>query len=338
MVMKTVKLMMATTLATNLLVTVTESADAQNSGSKYGRPGNVPDLGFTLLFKRDGQPILDQYTSDDNSGFFRGAITNGERGFFYYDDGFPDNSRLPDGYDSLRFYLNEGNLKTKRLDKNTVQYKIFSDERVKFDYQRTDGICTGGCTKYISSPIYTFELNIGDLSRQDKVKAVNNLEFIVESNLYNPTRIKNESFFQKNLGFLAIPSFEGSPRGSGYKCTRIEDNTDCTNAGIPVPAPNYIPSPIGNLSQQDAVNNQEFIVESNLSNSTRIENESSFPEKLEVLTIPSLENNCTIIEDNTDCTSAGIRVPEPNTSLAILLFGTSGLGLLLKRKMKMKQS
>ncbi len=329
MMMKTMKLMMATTLATTLAIAVTESADAQNDGSKYGRSSALPELKFTLLFKRDGQPILDEYTSDDNSGFFRGAITNG----LYSDNGFPDYSQFPDGYSLVTFFLNEGNLKSKRLDKNTVQYKIFSDAPVQLNYKRKDGNCTGECTKYIPSPIYTFELNIGDLSRQDKVKAVNNLEFIVERNLYNPDRIKNESFFQKRLGFFALPSLS-----YGYRCTRIENNTDCTNAGIPVPAPNYIPSTIGNLSQQDAVNNQEFIVESNLSNSTRIENESSFPEKLEVLTIPSLENNCTSIEDNTDCTNAGTRVPEPNTSLAILLFGTSGLGLLLKRKIKMKQS
>jgi hypothetical protein len=267
MMMKAMKLMMATTLATTLLVTVAESADAQVEGSSISRRNNLPDIKFDLLFKNPSEIIDNDGNLLNDSGLFVGAINN----FYYTNDQTAKIIALrpPEKYYSFSFLLDRGDI-TTRLDGNRAIYTIFSGESFKFEVVQSESKLLFEKTINKGLPIYTFELDLSDLSQEAKKSAVNDLQFIVKSNLYNPSRIQNERFVKDTLGFdLAIPRFKEEEGGSGYNCKTIPGGTD-GNGG--------------------------------------------------------------------DCTNVGIRVPEPSTSLASLLFGAFGLGLLLKRKIKMKQS
>lgn len=257
MMMKTMNLMIAITLCTSLLFSFTESADAQNSGSSISRKGNFPDLRFDLLKTAQEIEIVGEVQSD-NSVLFRKAIGN-----FSYENG--PNQNFPFA-DSVIFNFPVGNITAKLLNAYQAEYTIYAVD--SFDLRDEPGNLKKSifCSSAQPCSVYSFKLDISDLSQEHKISAVNNLQFIINSNLYNPSRIQNEVFVKDTLGFdLAIPSLKPIEEGgSGYECKTILDGTDCTNAGI--------------------------------------------------------------------------RVPEPSTSLASLLFGAFGLGVLRKRKMKMKQS
>ncbi len=252
MIKNTVKLMMATTLATALVVVVTESADAQISGHNYSRGNAVPDLEFDLIFETsDGEIIRDQDEDDsNNTGLFSGAIRN----FSYLGAAIPNPSGS--GSSPLRFDFASGDLIT-RLEGDTVKYTIRSQS--SFQLFDSDRRTLGQPTIDINpGSVYTFELNVSGFSQEVTNNYVNSLQFIVENNLYNPENFQNESFVRETFGFkLALPG-----GGNSLRVTDIPDTT------------------------------------------------------------PSNPHT----------------VPEPGTSIPSLLFGSLSLGLLLKRKMKMKQS
>ncbi len=217
-----VKLMMATTLATALVVVVTESADAQIRGRNYSRPNNSPDLRFDLIFETsEGQTIQDQDDSNE-AGFFSGAIRN----FFYLGD-------------AETFSFDLGNL-TTRLEGDTVKYTILSQSlfqlSILVEPERTIDINPG--------PIYTFELNVNGFSQEDRNNYVNSLQFIVENNLYNPENFQNESFVRETFGFkLALPE-EGNP----LRVTDIPDTTPSNPHTVPEPGTSIPSLLFGSLS------------------------------------------------------------------------------------------
>jgi hypothetical protein len=252
MIKNTVKLMMATTLATALVVVVTESADAQISGHNYSRGNAVPDLEFDLIFETsDGEIIPDQDEDDsNNTGLFSGAIRN----FSYLGAANPNPSS---NFNPLSFRFDLGDLST-RLEGDTVTYTIISQSTFQLKDSDEETETLGTPTIDINpGSVYTFELNVSGLSQEVKNNYVNSLQFIIENNLYNPENFQSESFVRETFGLdLALPG-----PGSGFDITDIPDTTPSN------------PQP----------------------------------------------------------------VPEPNTSIPSLLFGAFSLGLLIKRKMKMKQ-
>lgn len=237
MMKNTVKLMMATTLATALVVVATESADAQNRGRKYSRSNNVPDLSFDLIFETsEGQLITDQDASPE-AGLFSGAIEN----FTYQIGRVSPNPFSGDVDDLVNFKFDLGNLSTK-LEGDTVTYTISSP----FPFKLLEGepVNPGEGTVDINpGPVYTFDLDVSGLSEEVKNNYVNSLQFIVENNLYNPENIQSESF-----GFVG--EIDGEPQNfslqapgpeSGFRVTDIPDTTPSNPQ--PVPEPNTsIPS------------------------------------------------------------------------------------------------
>jgi hypothetical protein len=220
MIKNTVKLMMATTLATALVVVVTESADAQIRGRRYSRSNRVPDLRLSLIFETsEGQIIRDQDGSNENeAGFFSGAIED----VFYLGTN-----------DFFRFRFGLGDLSTK-LEGDTVEYTIFSQSPFQLNCQR-------GCQSLVGQeaidinpgPIYTFELNVSGFSQEDRNNYVNSLQFIVENNLYNPENFQNESFVRETfVGFdLAVPV-----RGTSWIITDIPATTPSNPQPVPEPS------------------------------------------------------------------------------------------------------
>jgi hypothetical protein len=87
------------------------------------------------------------------------------------------------------------------------------------------------------------------------------------------------------------------------------------------------------------VNSLQFIVENNLYNPENFLSESFVRETFGFdLALPE-EGNSLRVTDIPDTTPSNPQpVPEPSTSIPSLLFGALSLGLLLKPKMKMKQS
>jgi len=217
MMKNTVKLMMATTLATALVVVVTESADAQIRGRRYSRSNNVPDLRLSLIFETSEGEIIPEQDNSNDAGFFPGAIEN----FFYLGTN-----------DFFRFRFDLGDLSTK-LEGDTVEYTIISQSKFELN-------CQGGCQSLVGQeaidinpgPIYTFELNVSGFSQEDRNNYVNSLQFIVENNLYNPENFQNESFVRETFGFdLALPL-----EGNSLIVTDIPDTTPSNPQPVPEPS------------------------------------------------------------------------------------------------------
>lgn len=205
------KIIETTIFVGSILVVTVNSAQAQIRGSSYSRGGNVPDVGFDLVFKKINGEIIDDESIADNFGSFVGAIES----FGYLGSAIPN----PSGASSpLSFNFSDGDLSAS-LTENIVTYTIIATQ--PFQLSDFDQATIGSPSTIINpNPVYTFDVDISAFSPQDQVKAVNDLQFITENNLYALSSLSDQSFVSSTFNdlTLGIPSV-------GLDISEIPDKT-----------------------------------------------------------------------------------------------------------------
>jgi hypothetical protein len=210
---KVKKTVEATIVIGSILLVTGTSAQAQIKGISYSRGGNVPDIGFDLVFKKTNATIINDESIANNSGLFVGAIEN----FSYLGSAIPNPSTA---FSPLSFDFTNGNLSTS-LNGNIVTYTIIATQPfLILDY---DQATTGTLSTVINpNPVYTFDVDISGFNAQDQIKAVNDLKFIAEKNLYALSDLSDQSFISSTFNGLTL----GVPSASaGLRISKIIDKT-----------------------------------------------------------------------------------------------------------------
>ncbi len=200
MTMKIIKLIMVMALATVPVISAfMEPANAQREdeersrGRRYSQSNNVPDLRFSLVSQTSSGKSINDIDGDptNDSGFFLGAIED----FFYL-----GNAGLePTGLSPLSFNFSRGYLIT-RLNGDVVRYTIVSPQVFQFTDSNSNTTTDIG-----PAFVLTFELNVAGLSEDVKARYVNDLQFIVNNDVY-VSALDSRRFVRNTFGFdLALP-------------------------------------------------------------------------------------------------------------------------------------
>ncbi|MBD2249951.1 hypothetical protein [Nostoc parmelioides] len=204
------KILAAMSVISSMLLITNNSAVAQINGSSYSRGSNVPDMSFDLIFRKSNGTTIPDSSIGNTSGLFVGAIQN----FSYLGHPVPN----PSGIASLSFNFTNANLSTTLIGTN-VKYTIIATQ----PFELIDSIA-GSSTTINPNPVFTFGVDVSSFSPETKIKAVNNLQYITENNLFALSSLESQSFSMKtfngiNLGIATgdlVVTDISSPPSQGF--------------------------------------------------------------------------------------------------------------------------
>lgn len=184
------KILEAAFVISSILLMTNNPVAAQMNGSNYSRGSNVPDMSFDLIFRKSNGTTIQDSSIGNTSGLFVGAIQN----FSYLGNPVPNSS----GIASLSFDFTNANLSTTLID-TTVRYTIIA----KQPFELIDSIA-GSSTTINPNPVFTFGVDVTNFSPENKLKAVNDLQYITENNLFAISSLESQGFSMKTFNGIKL--------------------------------------------------------------------------------------------------------------------------------------